>query len=187
MDVLRFVNSETMPWCLACFALLSTIWTLRNRVIFCHVTFDRFVCLELFRFHFSWWSKTAWGEYIHSVSDVSRSPSEVVISPLRLNYRPNVSWVPPYYNTIKINVDDSFQPLSGASGIGGVLRDHIGSFLLHFAKQVEADSAIHAEVLAIKEGMLVAAASKWSGTTTFIIESDSSNAVSWFCDPSGAP
>lgn len=80
-------------------------------------------------------------------------------------------------------MDDSFHPVSSASGIGGVLKDHSSSFLLHFTKHVEANSTIHVEVLAIREGILVAATSRWSGVSTFIIESDSSNVVSWFSDP----
>lgn len=66
-------------------------------------------------------------------------------------------------------MDASFNPLLGASRIGGVFRDHFGSFLMHFAKQVEANSAIHAEVLAIREGMLVATTSRWSGVASFIL------------------
>lgn len=108
----------------------------------------------------------------------------MVIALHRLSVRPNVSWVPPDHNTIKVNVGGSSYPFSGASEIGRVLKDHCGSFQMHFAKQVEADLAIEAEVLAIREGMLVATASKWLGAATFIIKSDYSNAVSWFYNPS---
>lgn len=68
--------------------------------------------------------------------DVIRSSSDVVVSSLDFNACPNVSWVPPYRNIIKINVDNSFHPLLGASGIGEVFRDHSGSFLMHFTKHV---------------------------------------------------
>lgn len=43
-----------MPWRLACYALMWTIWILCNRVTFHRPIFDKTTCLELFRFHFSW-------------------------------------------------------------------------------------------------------------------------------------
>lgn len=91
--------------------------------------------------------------------------------------RPVVSWTLPKENIIKINVDGSFSPSSGASGIGGY---HHGLFLIDFAKHVEADSTIHAKILAIREEMLVTAVFGWFGSTIFAFESNSTNVVSWF-------
>lgn len=90
-------------------------------------------------------------------------------------------------HSIKINVDDSFSYSILVSGIGGVFGDHLGLILLQFAKQVKAELVIHAEILAIMEGMLIAAASRWSGSMDFQIESDSRNAVSCFLDPATTP
>lgn len=56
-------------------------------------------------------------------------------------------------------------------------RDHRGTILLHFAKYIVAESAIHAKVLAVREGLLFAAAARWSSLATFFIESDSMNVV----------
>lgn len=76
--------------------------------------------------------------------------------------RPNILWSLPSLNFIKINVDWSFS--SSASGIGGVFRDHQGAFLLYFVKSVDMDYANYAEVLAIREGLLVVAASRWASS-----------------------
>lgn len=46
-------GQRTMPWRLTFYALVWTIWTLHNCVIFRHAIFDRFAFLELIRFHFS--------------------------------------------------------------------------------------------------------------------------------------
>lgn len=92
-------------------------------------------------------------------------------------------WVPSCPNRIKIDMDDSFSSSMGASGIGGVFRDHLGTVLLHFAKHVEADSTINVEILVIREGIFIAVASRWSGSVPFEIESDSANTVFWFTNP----
>lgn len=156
--------SSIEPWRLALFALAWTIWKMRNRVVFRHGTFDSGVCLELFWFHYAWWSRLAWGDCIISVSDVLRCLAGVTLPNHSAIARPSASWLPPCPNRIKVNVDGSFSSMSGASGIGGVFRDHLGTVLLHFAKHVKADSTIHAEILAIKDGFLIAAASRWSGS-----------------------
>lgn len=88
---------------------------------------------------------------------------------------------------IKINVDRSLFAEPKYSGIGGLLRDHYGNLLLHFAKEVLIDSAILIEIHAIREGLLVAAASHWLPTSQFLIESDSANVVAWFKNSNSAP
>lgn len=102
-------------------------------------TFDDSSCLELFRFHYTWWSWAVWGGSIASVSDLCWSPASVLLTPHLVVLQPNVSWIPP----------------SHSSGISGVLRDHRGSLLFHFTKHVDVTLAIQAEVLAIRECFLM--------------------------------
>lgn len=59
-------------------------------------------------------------------------------------------------------------------------RDHSGNIILHFSKQVSVNSTIMTKVLAIMEGILIAAASRWASLNTFYIESHSANVVCWF-------
>lgn len=89
---------------------------------------------------------------IPSVSDICRSPAGVVLSSHLRVVRPNIWWLPPCLDYIKLNVDGSFSYSSSSlvSGIGGIFWDHQGSFLLHFVKRLHAESAIHVEVLAIR-------------------------------------
>lgn len=78
------------------------------------------------------------------MSDICHSPDGVVFpSHIRVVW-PNISWSRPGHDSIKINVDDSFSSSFMVSGIRGVFRDHQGTFLLHFAKKVDVESAIHA-------------------------------------------
>lgn len=54
---------------------------------------------------------------------------------------------------IKVNVDDSFVRGSSCGGIGFVLRDSKGNVLLQFDREVCVDLVVHAELLAIREGI----------------------------------
>lgn len=87
--------------------------------------------------------------------------------------RPYLAWTPSCQGTIKVNVNDSFSSASMSSDIVGVFKYHKGNFLLYFGKQVMVDSVIQAKILAIREALLIAAASRWATTTTFVIESNS--------------
>lgn len=71
--------------------------------------------------------------------------------------------------------------------IGGIFRDSESTTLLHFAKFVMVNSAIEAEVMAIREAILVAVVSRRSTTSTFGIESDFPNVVGYLANPFAAP
>lgn len=150
-------------------------------------SFDSQSCFDLFSYHFAWWSRTAWGGSIPSVSDIYRSPMVVLFAPQLMVFRPNISWTSPPQGIIKINVDGSFSKSYLASGTGGVFRNHHSFVLLQFAKKVQAYSTIHTKVLAIKEGMLVTTASWWASSVTFTFELDSMNTTTWFLEPSKVP
>lgn len=89
-------------------------------------------------------------------------------------------WVPLVLGVIKINIDGSYSVEFNRSGIGGVSHDYFGNITLHFNKDILMDSAIMIEVMAIKEGLFIAAASQWAPLNTFHIESDSTNVAYWF-------
>lgn len=68
-------------------------------------------------------------------------------------------WTTPSTTHIKVNVDDFFLSASSKRGIGGILNDLEGMILLQLGREVRTDSEVHAELLAICEGLLVDAAS----------------------------
>lgn len=66
-------------------------------------------------------------------------------------------------------------------------RDCLGNIMFYFSKTVDVDFVIHAEIFAIRDGLLTLAASQWSNSFSFIIESDFANAMAWFQDSARAP
>lgn len=151
------------------------------------MSFDSETCLELFKYHFVCWLRNAWGAYVPSMTDIFQSPAKVELHQHKKASRPNVSWFSPSQSMIKINVDGSFSFRNGSSGIGGVFKDSFGTFILHLENKMDVNSTIHAEILAIRERLLITVASRWSGSTRFVNESDSFNVVTWFLDPDSAP
>lgn len=67
--------------------------------------------------------------------------------------------VPPLISMIKVNTNDSFTGSIAKEELGLFFATTKGNHLLHFGKQVDVDSAIHVEILALREGFLVATAS----------------------------
>lgn len=89
-----------------------------------------------------WWSKNAWCINVPSILDIYYRPNDA-LAPIRpLTTRPNIVWIPPLLGSIKINVDGSFSANFNQSCIWGIYRDHDGNVILHFSKEVQAESTI---------------------------------------------
>ncbi|XVE65734.1 hypothetical protein DITRI_Ditri08aG0023100 [Diplodiscus trichospermus] len=73
------------------------------------------------------------------------------------------------------------------SGIGGVLRDHLGKERIRFSKSIGVEDSNEAELMAIREAFILFATSRWVQSCSLIIESDSTNAVNWILKPKEAP
>lgn len=87
----------------------------------------------------------------------------------------------------KMNVDDSLLGILGRRGKGGVFRDTEGSVILQLGKEVEVDLVVHAEVLALWEGLFVTATSRWASSHTFMFEFDFVLIVAWVKNHLSAP
>lgn len=71
-----------------------------------------------------------------------------------------------------MNIDDFFLRSSGKEGIEGVFRNLKGKVILQFDKEVSMESAVHVDVLALWEGLLVVAVSRWASSHSFMFEFD---------------
>lgn len=52
---------------------------------------------------------------------------------------------------------------------------------------MEVELVIHAEVMALRKGLLVVVVSRWASTHSFLFELDSKSAISWVVNPSFSP
>lgn len=67
-----------------------------------------------------------------------------------------------------MNLDGFYLGVLGRCGIEGVFRDSKDMVLLQFGEEVWVDLVVHAEDMALWEGLLVAVASRWPGFVSFI-------------------
>lgn len=118
---------------------------------------------------------------VDSIGDMIRSPGNIIILCKSKKKTKHWVWTPPDNEQIKVNVDGSC--LSG-SGRGGIFRNSGEEVLIQFGNEMEIDSSIHAEVLALRKGILVVAASRWVSSNSFVFESNSQSIVAWVADPS---
>lgn len=120
--------------------------------------------------------KKTLGDVAPTLADINRYLGSVTSPHARAPPHYHISWSPPL-RIIKVNTDRSFTTGFTHGGNGGIFHDDQINPLLHFGKQTDAKSGIHAEILAIKEGFLIASASQWANLAWFIFELDSSNVV----------
>lgn len=64
-----------------------------------------------------------------------------------------------------------------------MFRDSDGRVLLQFFKEVCVDSTIYAEVMTLREGLLVAAVSRWSSSYSFMFELNCKSVIVWVANP----
>ncbi|KAE8662503.1 hypothetical protein F3Y22_tig00113337pilonHSYRG00175 [Hibiscus syriacus] len=73
-----------------------------------------------------------------------------------------------------LNIDGSVSPVSNFGSVGGVVRDHVGNWIIGFHKAVGITAPLQAELWAILQGLEVA----WShGFELLLIQSDFADAV----------
>lgn len=108
-----------------------------------------------------------------TVANIMQGLGEVDIPRVHKRKRENWSWTSPAIGHIKVDIDGSFLWGSCTEGIDGVFRDSKCKVLLQLCKVVRVDSAVHAELLVVWEGILVAATSRWASCHSFRFESDS--------------
>jgi ribonuclease HI len=85
-------------------------------------------------------------------------------------------WTPPASDSIKVNVDGAFNPMSGAAAVGVIARDNAGNpYIMAWRLLFNCRDAEEAEALAVLEGIRFA--ERWPANTSIVVESDCSNLV----------
>ncbi|KAL4311250.1 hypothetical protein GQ457_01G038400 [Hibiscus cannabinus] len=107
-----------------------------------------------------------WARYYHNCKPPSIPPRKHPLPPSR--------WQEPEPDWICLNVDAAVSPKSSSGSIGGVFRNHTGSWILGFQKQIGIVSILQAELWAIFIGLQIA----WEQNFLFVtVQSDSMEAV----------
>lgn len=81
-------------------------------------------------------------------------------------------------------MNESFLRSSSRGDIEGIFRDSYGRVLIQFGKKVVVDSTVQAELLVLRESILVAAVSRLSSSHSIVFKLDFQLVVAWIVDPS---
>ncbi|XP_070029924.1 uncharacterized protein LOC142161974 [Nicotiana tabacum] len=85
-----------------------------------------------------------------------------------------IKWYKLPKNVIKLNCDGAFSSTNNATGIGGLFRNSNGDWIIGYHKAIHASSSIHAELLALLEGLRIAME---FNDTNMEIETDSTDVI----------
>ncbi|WRX26533.1 Ribonuclease H domain - like 10 [Theobroma cacao] len=161
------------------FAVIWSLWLARNDIIFGGKTWDRAQTYELVKLRVATWAKAKWPRDYNRTLDTFIEPRLGAVLKCVKKTRPKVEWTNPVDGSMKFNVDGAASGCPGEAGIGGILRNSAGETKMMFSKSIEMGDSNLAEVLAIKQAFMMFFASNWNSFHSLVIESDSSNAVSW--------
>lgn len=108
-----------------------------------------------------------------------KSPSEYILlntkgGPTQARMSVKISWHKPQKNWYKLNTDGAYKDSTQKSGIGGMIRNHTGKWILGFQKQITAFSSLQTEIHAIHEGLQIA--TKY-GLFPLEVETDSTEVI----------
>ncbi|XP_038699593.1 uncharacterized protein LOC119996887 [Tripterygium wilfordii] len=167
-------------------AVIWTIWTERNKVIFDDAEVEWSNVLYLVFIRYGLWLKAINISIPYSGPELMAA-SDGVKFKILLNKapRPVSIWVAPPTSHLKWNTDGSSR--LDKVGIGGVLRDSSGNFLCIFSGPVGNLDATSAEMEAIRKALEISVAHGSSNGVELIVESDSHNSVSWLKKGSSNP
>ncbi|OMP03730.1 hypothetical protein CCACVL1_02287 [Corchorus capsularis] len=166
-------------WAMLFFTILWALWLHRNDIVFNAKDPDFHQLVMTIKVRYAWLFKAKWNVSSTPLFDIILAP-ELVCVPYNSSVpRQVVPWSPPPLGFLKFNVDGASSGSTGLAGIGGVLRNNLGVILLRFSKNIGLAGAAKAEVLAIREALLISCASDWKHTHSLVIESDCYNAVKW--------
>lgn len=74
---------------------------------------------------------------------------------------------------IFVGLNRKFFQVLAEGARGGLFRNSGGKVLVQFRKEIVVDLAVYVNLLSLREGILMAAASRWASFLSFPIESDS--------------
>ncbi|XVF42703.1 hypothetical protein PTKIN_Ptkin01aG0385500 [Pterospermum kingtungense] len=164
------VSSSLKIWTLALGDICWTIWLKRNEVIFNRKNFNLEIAIDLVRFRMTSLVKAKWSNSCDVIMDLVKDLT-VCVPPLQIaKTRPMVCWEKPPLSVLKFNVDGSSLGNPGPSSIGGLLRDHLGKLLITFSKPIGVSDSNMAEVMAVREAMLLFVTSRWVVDHALILE-----------------
>lgn len=118
----RTSADRTCPklWLMRFFVVFSSIWIMRNDIIFNSGQPDIEKLMDLMRWRLELWSKAWWPEILVFAEDVYCCPELAKVPACPPKLRKPTAWHPPLSNVVKFNTDGSSLGQPGPAGIGDI-------------------------------------------------------------------
>ncbi|KAL4308982.1 hypothetical protein GQ457_01G017450 [Hibiscus cannabinus] len=163
-------------WLVSCAAVL---WLAINEVIFRGKISELVDLCFLVKLRSFYWVKADTLDIFMDESQWCCCSLDCSFSVAKRAVRRGVEWCPPMAGSWKFNVDGSARGKPGPTGCGGVLRDGDGRIIALFSGSFGVLDSNVAALRVIAFALDVFVAGRWEGVSSFIIESDSTVAISW--------
>ncbi|XVF79235.1 hypothetical protein PTKIN_Ptkin14bG0204400 [Pterospermum kingtungense] len=178
--------TKNVVWKISFCAILWSIWLHRNEIVFKNGQLNICNLIDLIKLRIMHWVKAKWPTAQVDLWNFMTCLNEIQIPSNPIHIRPITSWSCPPLGYVKFNVDGASLGKPGQEGIGGILCDHQGRVLIRFSKSIGLADSNLAELLAIREALIVFSSSSWA-IHGFLLESDSKIAVNWVNNPLKVP
>ncbi|KAL4368710.1 hypothetical protein GQ457_05G000030 [Hibiscus cannabinus] len=181
-------RSSDSIWHLIPFAILWTIWLLRNEITFANGHLDNVQLFFLVRTRTAIWFKAKFPKCTCSVDDLIADPSvadkwgksKVLADSKR-------RWEPPSSGFLKLNVDGAMDSRGVKGGIGGLIRNNLGVCLDKFSLSIGPGPPVLAELEAILHGLRLFFSSRKFENFKLVVECDCLVAIEWIFNSSSCP
>ena len=125
-----FRQNSGRAWNSLFFAVVWSVWEVRNNLVFKEVQPDFCCVVDSVRFRIGWWFKHLGRGSSNPITlillNIVDRCSEEPKKKRAVNFQ---NWKPPANSNLLFFVDGSVRGVHGQTGIGGVLRDQLGKVL----------------------------------------------------------
>ena len=166
-------------WRTLFFAVVWTIWDVRNQKVFKAVQPDSSAAVDMVKFRLGWWFKHFGRGSETPITLIILNIVECCSEKPKSMSQKKESWVPPLENSLFFNVDGAVTNPPGPAGIGGVLRDHNGKIMCVFSSYVGIQDVVTAELLAIIRACDMVSLREELFLKPLTVISDSNTVVNW--------
>ena len=151
---------STEVWNMSFFAIIWSIWLLRNDMVFNGKDFDFMKIIDTIKFRLAIWLKAKWPDCPNTILDVVRLSNAIQV-PIKVNnVKKAIIWKCPPLDSLKFNVDGSAKGKPGPASIGGVLRDCRFAVKAVFSKSIGVADSNVVELLAVREALKIFVATR---------------------------
>ncbi|KAK8492985.1 hypothetical protein V6N11_061977 [Hibiscus sabdariffa] len=181
-------SSADSIWHFVPFAIIWTIWLLRNDIIFADSQLDSAQLSFLVRTRIAFWFKAEFPDSLCFVDDLIADPSVGDgLSASKRWFSKQQVWEAPPFGFLKLNVDGAMVSNGSKGGIGGIVCNNLGVCLDTFSLPIGPGPLVMAELEAIFHGLSIFSSNHGFKKFRLILETDCSVAFEWISNSTPCP